>query len=466
MRGILLSAAGLLLCCVAPDLRALVVEDFQLDSSTLEERIDLYHPSTGAYLGSERTWFGADGRRLRLEVTDAQGAVTLLFIVRHDERGRESEAIYFESDPEPDREVFTYSDDGLRKTTTYYYDPGVAADRTESELDGRGREIRKQYFRADGSQYGEEDVLWNADGTQLGWDFRYLGRDGGASFRFSYEAIDPRGGWSRRIRSRDGVPDRVEVRTRVTTSIESITATPVPFAPDAVSSGRSETSPSFSWDGTVMVFARYGDDWETKDPHIAYLEDGAWRVERLADIGPVYNLAISPDGQTVIYAIASVGARTLHRIRRTARGWSPPQDLTAAFGLVGAYPCLTDDGDLFLFSAEGAAGAGIYAAARDGDGFAPPRPVFVRDDAPFDGYTADDGRSLLVTRCFDEACLSGPKNGIWEISLDDPDDPKERKLPNLPYAWGAQPVESLGLFVFTDGEDILAIPLLVARLNW
>ena len=88
---------------------------------------------------------------------------------------------------------------------------------------------------------------------------------------------------------------------------------------------------------------------------------------------------------------------------------------------------------------------------------------YVRSDAPFDGYTADGRSSLIVTRCFDEACLSGPVNGIWEVSLAGTEVLAEQKLPQVPYAWGAQPVASLGLFVFTDGEDILSIPLGVAQ---
>ncbi len=441
----------------------LLVTAMTADTVTLEERIDLFDPTTNAFLGSERTWFGPDGRRLRLENTDGEGETTLLFIVRHDDRGRESEAIYFESAPDPVREVFTYSADGRLRTTTYYYEPGVAADRTEIELDGLGREVRKRYFRADGSQYGEEDVLWDDDRNKLGWDFRYVGREGGASFRYNYEQFDQDGAWVRRIRSRNAVPERVEVRTRVSGTSTVAFAAPTVFSPGRVSTDRSETSPSFSRDGKTMVFARYDAAWENKDPFIAYLEDDGWRVESIGEIGSVYNLAISPDGMAVVYTDR---ARRLHRIHKAGDGWSMPEDLSALYGLTGSYPCLTDDGDLFFYDAEGRDGEGIYVARRREDGFAAAVPIFVPESGTaFDAYVADARGPMLVSRCFDDECRSGPTNGIWEVQLTETGATEARKLPNLPYAWGVQPVEPLGLLVFTDGEDILAVPLSVAGIG-
>ena len=101
-------------------LAALVIVSVSPDTLILEERIDLYDPASMSYQGSERTFFDAKGRRLRLEVSNEVGGLTLLFVLHHDSLGRESEAIYFEDgSPDPDREVFTYSGDGRLKVTTY-----------------------------------------------------------------------------------------------------------------------------------------------------------------------------------------------------------------------------------------------------------------------------------------------------------------------------------------------------------
>ncbi|NNF14481.1 MAG: hypothetical protein HKN72_14730 [Gemmatimonadetes bacterium] len=430
----------------------------QLADTVLYERLDLYDPVTGEFAGSEETYWAPDGRRLRLDVRDATGASTLLFYLGHDALGRESNGRYFESDPfEPWFERFSYSADGRMRTTTYVLPDGGEGDRTESDLDESGREVFKRYYRADGSRYGEEDVNWNDDGTSAGWEFRYLERADVAAFTYDYQAVEA-GGWTHRLRLRNGEPERLEVRTVWRAGAERPFPTGARFAPDAVSTDGSETSPSFTSDARTMVFARYGDDWALKEPFIARLGSGGWSVAEL-DFGPVYNLSIAPDGASIIFARSVGEARTLHRVRREGEGWSRPEDLSSHFGLAGSYPLLTTEGDLYVYDVNGPRGEGIYFAPRRGDGFAPAEPTYIPESGDaFDAWVGRTGGPLLMTRCFDATCASGPTNGVWLI---DTASDSERKLANVPYAWGVQPVEALGLFVFTDGEDILALPLSV-----
>ena len=429
------------------------------DSVALYERVDLYDPVSGAFLGAETTWFGFDGRRLRAENTDPDGETTLLFLVRHDVSGRESEAIYFEGDSqEPDREVFEYSDDGRLKTTTYYFEPGVRDEWTESDLDAAGREFRKRYFRADGSQYGEEDVLWREDGSQLGWDFRYVERSESVSFRYEYVDTEPGAGWVRRIRSRDGVAERLEVRSRVFGShTPLLRPTPARFGGGAVSSAASEASPSFTADGQTLVFARYDGDWDSKRAWMAERSEAGWITRELTELGSVYNLTISPDGQSIVYATQP--GRRGWRVTRAGDGWSVPEDLTGSYGVRGTYLHLTAHGDLWFFDADGGSGAGIYRANSAGIGFEPAAPVYT----PSGGTTFDafpyGSASFVVTRCLDDTCGSGSGNGFWVVPNEVGGDEVPRWVPELPYGWGGQAVPSLGLFVFTDGEDILAVPL-------
>ena len=429
------------------------------DTLTVEERIDLYDPASSAYMGSEVTWFGPDGRRLRQIIYGADGTRSLLFILLHDEDGRESGAVYFEGDAQdPTREAFTFENGGRLQVTTYYPEPGQPGERTESDLDEDGREVRKRYYRTDGSQYGAEDVLWNDDGTKAGWDFRFVEREGGASFRYDYREADDRGRWIRRIRLGDGSPERVEMRTLLDAAAELSFPEPARLGPGMVSTDRAETSPSMTADGRTLVFARYDDDWYTKEPFMAELGDDGWTVRPLPELGVVYNVSISPDGGTLIYATRTDDARTTYRVTRVGDGWSESEDLTAAFGIAGTYNAMTDNGDLYFFNPDGADGLGIYHATVKGSGFATPRPVFIPDSGePFDAFVAPDGSDMIVTMCFDAACRSGEENGFWWVSL--PGSGEASKLPNLPYGWGAQPAPALGLFIYTDGSDILALPL-------
>lgn len=435
----------------------------------LHQRVDIYGPNSGAFKGAEQEWYDTDGKRLRWEITDAEGNPTLVFFVTHDDEGREAQALFYEEGAEsPSREVFTY--DGMTQTTTYYYEPGVPADRTETDYAG-GREVRKRFYNKEGTMYGDEEVFWDVDPmelrdpddppvNQLGWTFRYTKSGKETTFRYQYQEFNEKKRWTRRLKTRNGIPEQVEVRTLATIANPRPRPTPFVFASGVISSEVYETSPSFSKDGKTMVFARYGDDWSVKEPFIATLGENGWEVSKVKGIGNVYNLAISPDANTIIFSKRSdEDVRTTYRIGRKGNRWSKPEDLTKKYGVVGTYPCLDDNGDLFYTDSDGPAGDGIYSIRKQGDGFGgEPVAIFNPKEAPpFDAFTAD-GKLFFMTRCFDDTCASGPPNGVFEVYVNSLNE-RISWVRALPYAWGAQPVEPLGLFLFTDGEDVLAIPL-------
>lgn len=425
------------------------------DAPTLDETIDVYDPITGAYVATEQTEYALDGRRLRQTIYDADGNRSLLFLIEHEPGGREAGAWFVESDDGTMyRETFSYSDDGRMQTITYFYEPGVPADRTEVDLDAQGRETAKRFFRADGSQYGEEDVLWNTDGSAAGWEFRYLSGKPGARFDYRYLGLSEN--WKRRLRLRDGKPERQEARRQATTETPRPMIVPGVLAPGAISTGGNETSPSFTADGKTMVFARYTTDWTKKTAHMATLDDTGWTVTALAELGTVYNLTISGDGRFIVFARRDGDRETLFRVERRGDGWSEPLDLSQAFGLNGSYAHITAAGDLVVYDADGDSGDGLYASGLFAAGYAQPKPRYVPGEGHnFDGWFSDDGKTLLVTRCLDSTCESNGRNGIWRVRGDD-----ARPLDaRLPYAWGAQPVPALGILVMTDGDDILTVPL-------
>ncbi|MEM6783922.1 MAG: hypothetical protein AAF624_09345 [Bacteroidota bacterium] len=132
----------------------------------------------------------------------------------------------------------------------------------------------------------------------------------------------------------------------------------------------------------------------------------------------------------------------------------------------GSYPAPTDDGDLLVYKSDGSAGNGIYVARGRGEGFGPIAPLYVPDEGTtFDGVASSLDGPLFVTRCLDDVCEPGDRNGVWAVELGGAEGPTSRKIGAVPYVWGVQPVEALGLLVFTDGEDILAVPLAEAGLS-
>ncbi|MEM1379958.1 MAG: hypothetical protein AAGH41_04950 [Pseudomonadota bacterium] len=421
-------------------------------SPVLEERIDLYDPSRGAFLGSEVTIFARDGRRLRQENRDAGGASTLTFLVVHNEDGREERAIYFEgSDPTPWTEQFTYTETPPQQTITYFTEDGEPADRTVVTLSLNGRELAKEYYRPGGDLYGREKVLWRDDGTQEGWDFRYTERSGGASFRYRYVTEGP--DWKVRVRSRDGEAERTEVRTRFSPGPQSILRSAVPFARGIVSTDTSETSVSATSDGKTLVFARYS-DWGTKSAFLASWTDNQWAVESLTALGAIYNLAIAPDGRSIITASENDGA--LKRYTFNGATWVYTDNISEEIGATGSYPQITSVGDLIFYDPTGKDGGGLYRAKQTTRGFLKPEPLFIPSvGVAFDGFLDEQG-VLFFTWCKTDSCARKEGNGVYRL---DPGATKPVLLPAIDYVWGIQPLEALGLVLMTDGDDILATPL-------
>ena len=233
------------------------------------EIIDLYDPASMAYLGSEKTWYNKQQLRTKLEITDKTNAQTLLFLVEHDEQQREAKATYYElGAKEPSTELFTYSDDGKVKTTTYFNALNEQKDVTVSELNDKGREVYKRYYNSKGQLYGTETVSWLNNGDKDGWEFKYAKRDGGAAFTYTYTIRATDDNWQQRLRTRDGKPERIEVRTIVDLANKKHRHTTIKFAHGTISTKNSETSPSFSDDGKKMVFARYT-EWDKKTGYLA-----------------------------------------------------------------------------------------------------------------------------------------------------------------------------------------------------
>ncbi|MEM1096713.1 MAG: hypothetical protein AAGJ10_19105 [Bacteroidota bacterium] len=234
--------------------------------------------------------------------------------------------------------------------------------------------------------------------------------------------------------------------------------TPDVFAAGSVSTEAYETSPSFSADGQTMVFARYGDDWAQKTPYIAAWDGETWRVAEIP-VGPVYNLAIAPDASSIVYATPSTdGEQALFRMPRKGEGWGTPENLTARHGIVGTYPCMTQAGDLLLYNSAGPSGAGLYRTRETADGFAPLTPLLIPPQGTaFDACSATSER-IIYTHCFDDMCAPDAQNGVWLLGIDDAMQTPQ-KIGGLPYVWGVQVVPAWDLVVFTDGNDILSVPL-------
>lgn len=177
------------------------------------------------------------------------------------------------------------------------------------------------------------------------------------------------------------------------------------FEPGVISlSDTQETSPSITADGQTMVFART-ENWNDKVSYIATRNGEGWRVRKAPFADTLYNLAVSPDGQSIFFKTNETqdgeDVSRAYRVDRTEDEWNAPQDLPALYNINAGYFCPMADGTLYFFAPSPR--PGIYRTEPDGDG-GYESPQWVSDVVSPEGTTSfnvlvhPDEDRLIITR--------------------------------------------------------------------
>ena len=127
------------------------------------------------------------------------------------------------------------------------------------------------------------------------------------------------------------------------------------FEPGVISSeDMTEGSPSITSDGQTLVFTRY-QSYGDQIPYIAERTEKSWEVSRLMFADTLYNLAISPDGQRIVYKTRNRPAPGEDRVnnafrvdRNTDGSWGEPVEMQENLKDAG-YFRIAKDGTLYLF---------------------------------------------------------------------------------------------------------------------
>lgn len=252
------------------------------------------------------------------------------------------------------------------------------------------------------------------------------------------------------------------------------------FAPGVISSpDSSESSPSITADGRTLVFTRYA-SYGQQVPYIAtrtgdsWTAD-AWTVERAPFAEIVYNLAISPDGATVLFRTTRTGNAStesvsrVFRVERTADGtWGEAEEVRELRGTRAGYFDLQDDGSLYLYARPAETGddpdqpRGVYRTERQHDGSYGPLVFVGRAVSPagtntFSPELFDGGRQMIVTRAgisAEEEADLGQK-GFYLHRRTGSGWDNGTRLP-LPYGWDATILPGNRL-LYVDRGDVMVL---------
>jgi len=250
-----------------------------------------------------------------------------------------------------------------------------------------------------------------------------------------------------------------------------------PFAPGTISlPDIRETSPSITADGRTMVFART-ENWRDKVPYIATRSGDGWDVQKAPFADTLYNLAITPDGQSIFFKTndktdemqEGEAVSRAYRVDRTDDGWGPPQNLPDLFNINAGYFCPMADGSVYFFARSPK--PGIYRTEPDGSG-GYRTPEWVSDavspdsTTSFDVLVHPDEDRLVITRAGipeRQSDALGPR-GFFAYKRT-ADGWEETQRLDLPYGWGATVLPD-GRFLFVDAGDLQTVPLSRLGLDW
>lgn len=236
--------------------------------------------------------------------------------------------------------------------------------------------------------------------------------------------------------------------------------------------GREQTSPSFTADGKTMVFARYT-DWMKKQPYIARWEEGKWQVEPLSFAETVYNLAISPKGDRIVYKqYVNVGEEEVTKafvVDKRGGAWQEPMEVKTLFKINAGYFQIMEDGMLFMFARKPR--KGIFYASPDKQNIYS-KPVWFSDDlspencTAFDVHLHPNRNKLIITQVdFPKAKKEQyGEPGLYYFKKQGQNWERVKRIP-LGYAWGAS-VTGEEELVFVRNSDIYKIPLKDLGIDW
>jgi hypothetical protein len=179
------------------------------------------------------------------------------------------------------------------------------------------------------------------------------------------------------------------------------------------------TSPSWSWDGTKIVFARYNMSTEVFAVYSVPATGGAHTLIHTTDVTKDYEPAFSPSGRQVAvtytdWTSSSTAKDGIHLI--TLAGGSPRSIVAGTLG-GGSDPVWSPDGRYLLFQKPLGCGYGLYRVPATGG---TPVPIRVRE-----GYFAGsaeysrDGTQVFWSESRFQACNPGTSSGdIWVANAD------------------------------------------------
>jgi hypothetical protein len=422
------------------------------------ERIDYFtvendKPSDKPFK-SRLQYYLEDGKPHRYLEIDTDGNLLVEYIWQYDENGMHTGAVYTE-DGEEDFAVerVSFSKDKLIKTTEWldsasnpYYK--MVEDLNQWEKPDRAAFIGDQLHGYDSTYFndkGDEIRIFFTNTKGKVFNDRY----------FNYLSYNGNNHWTSRHKiTQDTIR---ELHQRMIYYDNSYLTEENKFMEGILSMPhKSENSMSLTSNGNIAFFTR-GKDWQKQLAYISQKVNGVFEQPLCLNfLDTIYNGAISPSGNKIIYTTRNANDENLHIVlKNNDANWSSPQNITEKTGIKGGYFNWYDESTIYFYTPENE-GDLVVGTYDNGLKIDKKLDQFnTKKGCEFSPFMDKDMQFFIFTRYLEGnksqqgffiSYNSGTKeNPNWSVA---------KKINALPYGWGAFVSKHKKYLYWTDGDDL------------
>lgn len=211
-----------------------------------------------------------------------------------------------------------------------------------------------------------------------------------------------------------------------------------------------------------LIFQTRTADWDNQIGFLSYRKNGVFgESTQLRVLDTIYNGAISPDGNSIIYSIKKSGSEQIMLLKRKDDSWSEKINLTKNSNVEGGYFHWLTESELYFYIPEN--GGDIVKGKLENDQLSITdslKDINTQSGTEFSPFV-DKNRQFIIFTRYVEGDRS--QQGFFISYKSTDDHPTKWSIPQrldmLPYGWNAYIINSESQFIFSNGEDILSVPL-------
>jgi len=277
---------------------------------------------------------------------------------------------------------------------------------------------------------------------------------------FIYDSINPYGDWiERKMAMQDTLR---ELHKREVYYGKDYVSNNDKFYEGIVSTGEfSENVISFSVDESVLFLTRTS-GWKNQSAYIANKKSGLFtETLPIKELDSIYNGAISPKGNKIIYSIREENQANIWLITKENGAWSNRINLTRESNIEGGYFYWLDDQEIYFYhtvnNGDVVIGELDKGRLKIKDSL---RALNTPEGTEFSPFVDKMKRYIVFTR-YEEGNTSNQGFFISynQGDYNNPEWSEPKKLTMLPYGWSANVINDGKQFIYSNGEDIMGIPL-------